>query len=127
MSICTFVYEFINGWSYLSLASKEYFGILNENYDKQYCVLKGIIEQFFESASVTWDFILALTLFRIVFFNEDINETIKFYHIFVGFVAFVTCIVIQMDQIMNVGLLMVHINYVYMDHYYFISYFQMWL
>lgn len=95
MAICTFVYEFINGWQYLYLANNV-FGKINHYPDDMhlFCVWKGFFQQLFEVAGVTWNFILALTLFRIVFFNADcehINETMIYYHIVVWYVSNHVC------------------------------------
>ena len=101
MTICTFIYEVINGWAYLSLASDAYFGALNQDLDAVYCTLRGTIEQFFEVSGITWNFTLALSLFRMIFFdqsNENIDYSIKFYHLFVWSTAFGATIVPLIDN-----------------------------
>ena len=89
LSICDIVFEFINCWQFLTLASSTYFAVLNENYSPFLCALKGIIQQFFEVGTLNWSFILATTLFRIMYFDVPlikITKSMKYYHIYVWYV-----------------------------------------
>ena len=87
MAICTFVYELINAWQYLSLVSEHSFETWNHYPHRLHyiCVLKGVFQQFFELASITWNFILAVCLFGIAFYDSTfdhqyINKRMPYIH-----------------------------------------------
>ena len=96
LAICDIFHDFIIAWQYLSVASQNTFSILNSNYPHYLCVIKGFIAQFAVVSSVSWNFMLVLVLFRIMYFETGfdlINQSIKYCHMFVWFVSLFASII----------------------------------
>ena len=96
MAICTIGMEFINCWKYLALASPHKLSYIDEHYSHKWCVVKGFILQYFEISTVTWNFILSVSLFRILYFSiplEKIGDSMKYYHIFVWSTCLISSII----------------------------------
>ena len=92
LASCDIVYEFVAFWQYLSVISLKTFGILNSGYPHGWCVVKALCIQFPLLLSISYNFILGLILFEILYFKVgliDINKRIVFYHIGVWIFAFI--------------------------------------
>lgn len=86
MALCDIVYQFFVAYSLLSLALPDISLYHIFGHSEVICIGKGIVEQFFQIASVSWNFILSIILFQIMYFETELNkidENMKYCHCYV--------------------------------------------
>ena len=96
MSICDIAFEMTE---FLQFLGVDVHGSIHYNVSHIHnykCVLEACIQQFFVVASPTWNFILAITLLRIMYFQvtlEKIEDTMWKNHVFVWTIALIATII----------------------------------
>ena len=82
---CDIIYEILVADVALSITSTKYHSFVIAHTSHNTCIIKAFISQFFASASVCYNFIIATILFRILYFKtslEKMNQTIVYCHIY---------------------------------------------
>ena len=85
MAFCDVIQQAWLGWTWLSVAFDAGF---NANWPNYICKPVGFIAQFFLVGSASWNFIIAITLLRILlgFDVTKFDNEIKYYHCFAWYV-----------------------------------------
>ena len=100
MAICDIIFEFLLAWMYSSVT----ISVLASIDATWQCTVKAIFLQYFSVASISWNFIIAIILLRVMIFGTSLakfSNEIRCYHFYVWYVLHLSLYIIYIIIVLS--------------------------